>query len=217
MDEKINMTKVGKAKRLNEIRQLVLAFCEEHLNEEMADYALKLCETLGRKRKISINRGSKEIWAASIVYVIARLNFLFDSESEFFLTADTICNFFGTKKSTIGSKASHIENICNLGLGAEGFCSPEISDSLTMVEMPNGLVIPKSMLTELDFVVEAANDEEERELEEFMAEQQRLKAQKIAEKKARQAEINRKIAEDKKKKKKENDKQLGLFDLYEND
>ena len=213
MVDRINMKKVEKAKRLNEIRQLVMAFCEDHLHEELAIYALKLCETLGRKRKISITRGSKEIWAASIVYVIARLNFLFDSESEFCLTADTICDFFGTKKSTIGSKATHIENVCNIGLGAEGFCSPKISDSLTLVELPNGLVIPKSMLTELDFVVEAADDEETKELEEFMAEQQQRKEREIAEKKARRAEINRKIAEDKKKKKKENDKQLALFDL----
>jgi hypothetical protein len=212
------MTRVEKAKRLNEIEQLVLAFCEEHLNDELAGYALKLCKTLGRKRKISIDRGSKEIWAASIVYVIARLNFLFDPENDLFLTADTICDYFGTKKSTIGSKATYIENVCNIGLGAEGFCSPEISDSLTLVELPNGLVIPKSMVPRLDFVVEAANDEEEEELEEFMAEQQRFKEREIAEKRARRPEINRKIAEeDKKRKKKENDKQLGLFDLYEND
>jgi hypothetical protein len=212
------MTRVEKAKRLNEIEQLVLAFCEEHLNDELAGYALKLCKTLGRKRKISIDRGSKEIWAASIVYVIARLNFLFDPENDLFLTADTICDYFGTKKSTIGSKATYIENVCNIGLGAEGFCSPEISDSLKLVELPNGLVIPKSMVPRLDFVVEAANDEEEEELEEFMAEQQRFKEREIAEKRARRPEINRKIAEeDKKRKKKENDKQLGLFDLYEND
>jgi hypothetical protein len=217
MDERINMAKVEKIERLNEIKQLVLSFCEEHLNEDLADYAIKLCKTLGRKQKISITRGGKEIWAASIVYVIARLNFLFDPESEFCLTADTICDYFGTKKSTIGSKATHIESICNLGLGAEGFCSPEISDALTLVELPNGLVIPKSMVPRLDFVVEAANDEEEKELEEFMAQQQRFKEREIAEKKARRAEINRKIAEDKKKKKKENDKQLALFDLHEDD
>jgi len=211
--EEITMKETEKKQRLAEIKELVLGFCDKHLNEELAGYTLKLCEMLGRKRKISINRGSKEIWAASIVYVIARLNFLFDLESEFCLTADTICDFFGTKKSTIGSKATHIENICNLGLGAEGFCSPEISDSLTLVELPNGLVIPKSMLPEFEIVYEAANDEETKELEEFMAEQQRSKEREIVEKKARRAEINRKIAEDKKKKKKENDKQLGLFDL----
>ena len=215
MDGRIDMTKAEKTKRLDEIRQLVLAFCEAHLSEELAVYALKLCETLDRKRKISITRGKKEIWAASIVYVIARLNFLFDPKSEFSLTADTICDFFGAKKSTIGAKATYIENICKLGLGAVDFCSPKISDSLTLVELPNGLVVPKSMVPRLGFVIEAANDEEEKELEEFMAEKQRIKEREAAEKKARRAEINRKIAKEKKKKRKENEKQLVLFELSE--
>lgn len=207
------MTVTEKMQRLDEIKGLVRAFCDEQLNDEIAGYALKLCETLGRKRKISLTRGKKEIWAAAIVYVIARLNFLFDPENELFLTADTICDFFGTKKSTVGSKATQIEKICNLGMGSEGFCSPEISDALTLVELPNGLVIPKNMLPDLGIVYEMADEKETKELEEFMAEKQRLKEREAAEKKARRAEINRKIDEDKKKKKKENDKQLGLFDL----
>ena len=206
------MTNVEKTERLNEIKELVLTFCEEHLDDELYGYAIELCEMLGRKRKISITRGKKEIWAASIIYVIARLNFLFDPESEFFLSADTVCDFFGAKKSTVGNKATQIENVCNLGMGAEGLCSPEISDALTLVELPNGLVIPKSMLPEFDVVYEVADEEETKELEKFMAEQQRLKERKAAEKKARRAEINRKIAGDKKKKKKEQDKQLKLFD-----
>lgn len=206
------MTKLEKTERLNEIQDLVLAFCEEHLDDELYGYAIELCEMLGRKRKISISRGKKEIWAASIIYVIARLNFLFDPESEFFLSADTVCDFFGTKKSTVGNKATQIEKACNLEMGAEGLCSPEISDALTLVELPDGLVIPNSMLPEFDVVYEVADEEETKELEKFMAEQQRLKERKAAEKKARRAEINRKIAEDKKKKKKEQDKQLKLFD-----
>jgi hypothetical protein len=145
--------------------------------------------------------------------VIARLNFLFDPESELFISADTVCDFFSTKKSTIGNKATQIEKACNLGLGAEGLCSPDITDALTLVELPSGLVVPKNMLTGFDIVYELADEEETKELEEFMAEQQRLKERKAAEKKARRAEINRKIAEDKKKKKKERDKQLKLFDL----
>ena len=203
----------NKKQRLEEIKELVMAFCEEHLDEELYGYALELCHMLGRKRKISITRGKKEIWAASIIYVIARLNFLFDPENEFFLTADTICDFFGTKKSTVGNKATQIEKNCNIGMGAEGLCSPEISDALTLVELPDGLVIPKSMLRKLDIVYEVADEEETKELEKFMAEQQRLKERKAAEKKARRTEIDRKIAEDKKKKKKENHKQLKLFDL----
>ncbi len=175
-------TRVEKDDRLNEIKGLVQAFCAEYLNDELEGYILKLCDTLGRKRKVLITRGKKEIWAASIVYVIARMNFLFDPENNFFLSADTICDFFGTKKSTVGSKATQIEKACNLGLGAEGFCSPEISDALTLVELPNGLVIPKSMLPELGFVVEAADYEEDKELEEFMAEKQRLIEEEAAEK-----------------------------------
>ena len=196
------MEKVKKDERLKEIKELVVSFCEKYLNEELKSYVLSLCDTLYRKRKISITSGKKEIWAASIIYVIARLNFLFDSESELFLSADTICDFFETKKSTIGNKATQIEKACDLGIGAQGYCSPEISDALTLVQLPNGLVIPKSMLPKPEIVVEFADEKEEREFQEHMAEQQRLKEREEAEKKARRAGINRKIAEDKKKRKK---------------
>ena len=208
------MEKAKKDERLKEIKELVGSFCVEHLNEELQSYALKLCDTLSRKRKLSITSGKKEIWAASIIYVIARLNFLFDSKNELFLSADTICDFFGTRKSTVGNKATQIEKACNLGIGAEGFCSPEISDAMTLVELPNGLVIPKSMLPDFEIVYELADEEESREMEKFIAEQQRLKKREAAEKKARRTEINRKIAEDKKKKENEQDKQISLFDGF---
>jgi len=203
------MEKTTKDERLKEIEALVVSFCIEHLNEDLQGYALRLCDTLGRKRKISIVRGKKEIWAASIIYVIARLNFLFDVENDMFLSTDTICDFFGAKKSTIGNKATQIEKACNLGIGAQGFCSPEISDALTFVELPNGLIIPKSMLPKPKIVVEFADEKEEREFQEYMAEQKRLKGRKTVEEKARRAEINRKIARDKRK---DQDGQLSLFD-----
>jgi len=206
------MEKAEKEERLKEIKELVVSFCVEHLNEELQSYALKLCDTLGRKRKISITSGKKEIWAASIIYVIARLNFLFDSENELFLSSDTICDFFGTKKSTVGNKATQIEKACNLGIGAIGFCRTEISDAMTLVRLPNGLVIPKSMLPKPKIIVQFADEKEEEELQKFMAERQRIKEHEAAEKAARRAEINRKIAGDKKKKKEEQDNQLSLFD-----
>ncbi len=208
------MEKAKKDERLKEIKELAGSFCVEHLNEELQSYVLKLCDTLGRKRKISITNGKKEIWAASIINVIARLNFLFDTKNELFLSADTICNFFGTRKSTVGSKATQIEKACKLGFGAEGFCSPEISDAMTLVELPSGFVIPKSMLPDYEIVYELADDEESMEMDKFIAEQQCLRERKAAEKKARRTEINRKIAEDKKKKKKKQDGQLSLFDSF---
>jgi len=56
------MEKAKKDERLKEIKELAGSFCVEHLNEELQSYALKLCDTLGRKRKISITNGKKEIW-----------------------------------------------------------------------------------------------------------------------------------------------------------
>ena len=207
------MTKIEKRERIQEIKELVRAFCNRHLNAELAGYALKLCDKLGRKRTLSIVRGRKEIWAASTLYVIARLNFLFDPESEFFLTADTICEFFGAKKSTVANKASQIERACNLGLGAEGFCSQEISDALTLVELPNGLVIPKSMLPKPEILVELVEAEEAEELEKVIVEQD-LKEREAAEKKVKRTQTNQKVAENKKKKQEEPGKQLRLFDRF---
>ena len=207
-----DVKKVEKAERLKEIKQLVQAFCDRHLNEELAGYALKLCQSLGRKRTLVITRGKKEIWAAAIVYVIARLNFLFDRENEYFLTADTICEYFGTKKTTVGNKATQIEKACGIGMGAGGFCSQHISDMFTLVELPNGLVVPKSMLPDFEIVYEMADDEETEEIQEFLEEQRRLEERKAWEKKARKTEIKRETAKDKKKKMQS--RQLGLFDDF---
>jgi len=146
--------------------------------------------------------------------MVARLNFLFDPENEFFLTTETLCDFFGAKKSMVGNKATQIEKACKLGLGAEGFCSPHISDSLTFVQTPDGFILPKSMLAKPEIVVEFVDGEEAEKLERFMVERLRRKEREAAEKKARRTEINRKIAENKKKKKKEHDKQLSLFDEF---
>ena len=72
----MNDLKQEKNIRLKEIKELINAFCKKHLNEELKGYALKLCDTLGRKRKVDITRGKKENWGAAVLYVIARLNLL---------------------------------------------------------------------------------------------------------------------------------------------
>jgi len=87
-----------------------------------------------------------------VVYVIARLNFLFDRDSPNYLTSDQICDFFGTKKSTVSFRASDIEKACKIRMGYEDLCDQSISDSLTYVELPNGMVVPMSFLRERGLV-----------------------------------------------------------------
>jgi len=205
---KFSKEKDDKAERVDQIKEMIHSFCEEHLTQELEGYAVKLCERLGKKRIINIARGKKEIWAASVIYVIARLNFLFDKQNENYITVDTICNYFGTKKSTIGTKATQIEKACNLNIGAEGYCSKEISDSFTFYQTPEGFIIPKSMIDDRGFIIKLADGEEARELQEFADEKRRAEEEKIKKRKERRAEINREIAEKKRENKKD---QLGLF------
>ncbi len=196
---------------MNEIKELVRSFCEKHLNDELMGYALKLCDTLGRKKKIDISRGRKEIWAASIIYAISRLNFLFDKESTNYITTDTICDYFNTKKSTVGNKATKIEEACNLTIGAEGYCCQHITDSLTLYQTPEGFVIPKSMIGDRELVVEFMDEEESKEFEKLIENERKAREQEIKKEQEQRAEERRKIAEEKQKNRDYEKRQLKLF------
>ena len=134
------------ARQVAEIQEIIRAFGQKKLNDMYTDLALKLCEKIGRMRKLSIQRGRQEIWAAAIVYVIARINFLFDPTNKVYLMADEICDFFGTKKSTVGNKAGQIQKTCDVWIGNPEFSNPEIAEMFTAYETPEGFIIPASLL-----------------------------------------------------------------------
>src|SRR3970040_237777 len=96
-----------KQARIDEVKALLADFSKQHLARapDLAGYLEKLWEQIGRKRNYVITGGTKEVWAAAVVYVIARLNFLFDKASPNYLTAETICGYFGTKKGTVSARA----------------------------------------------------------------------------------------------------------------
>jgi hypothetical protein len=135
-----------KSNRVETIKTMLEDFGREELNPLYIGFAIELLNKISRMRKLNIQRGHIEIWAAAIVYVIARLNFLFDPESDVSLSPDTICDYFGTVKSTVGNKASFIQKTCDLYYGAKGFCRQDIIDMVTFVETPEGFILPKNML-----------------------------------------------------------------------
>ena len=138
-----------KQQRIEEVKSLLEDFSKENLSPEISEYVFKLWAQVGRKRNYIITGGKKEIWASAVVYVIARLNFLFDKSSSNYLPPDVICGFFGTKKSTVSARAAELEKVCRISMGHEGLCSPEISDSLTLIQLPNGMVLTKAMAIEM--------------------------------------------------------------------
>ena len=145
-----------KARRVAAIQEMIRAFGRKKLNDMYTDLALKLCEKIGRMRKLSIQRGRQEIWAAAIVYAIARINFLFDPTNEVYLTADEICDFFGTKKSTVGDKAGQIQKTCDVWIGDPEFSNPEIAEMFTLYETPEGFIIPASLLRDQEMTFDSA-------------------------------------------------------------
>ena len=145
------MTDLKKQVRIDEVKTLLEGFSEQHLasSPELAGYIDKLWDQVGRKRNYVITGGAREVWATAVVHVVARLNFLFDTANPNYLSADTICGHFGTKKSTVSARATEIEKTCRIRMGHEGLCSPELSDSLTMVKLSNGMLITKQMAKEV--------------------------------------------------------------------
>ena len=105
-----------KQARIDEVKALLAHFSKEHLASapDVVGYIEKLWDQIGRKRSYVITGGTKEVWASAVVYVNARLNFLFDKASPNYLTADTICGHFGTKKGTVSARAGEIEKACRL-------------------------------------------------------------------------------------------------------
>lgn len=140
--------------RVAEVADLLEEFCAANLSDEIAVFVQELWQRIGRKRTYHITGGKPEIWAAAVVYVIARLNFLFDKTNEEYLSPDDICGFFSTKKRTIAARASEIEKACRIGIGEPGLCHRRISDSLTIVEFSNGLVLPLDVAREMGLVRE---------------------------------------------------------------
>ncbi len=205
-----------KKARSREIKKLIQNFCGVHLNKEIEGFSMKLCDDLSGVEGVNLSRGKIEIWAASIIYVIARLNFLFDKKDEAFITADVLCDFFNAKKSTVGNKATVIERKCNLSHGEERYSSQHIIDILTFYETPEGFAIPKNIADKREINYEFADEEDSRAIEKFFEDKKKIEEQKVLEKKKQRTELNRKIAADKKSKKMENDPQLDLFSDFQN-
>ncbi len=81
---------------------------------------------------------------------VFRLNFLFDPASEVRITADDLCAFFGTKKTTVSSKAGLIQKKAKIFTGDPDFSVPEIREMFNLYETEEGLIVPGYFLDKLE-------------------------------------------------------------------
>ncbi|HOV84657.1 MAG TPA: DUF6398 domain-containing protein [Paludibacteraceae bacterium] len=126
------------------------AFCSEKLNDEYAQFCEKLIKKMGRKRDVPFQRGKLEIWAAAVIHAIGSINFLFDKSFEPYLTTDEINEYFGTKNSTVSSKAREIREMFRLQYYDSEFSTQRMTDSnpFNNMVMVDGFIVPLDMLPE---------------------------------------------------------------------
>ncbi len=123
-------------------------FSDQFLDNEYKQLCEKLILKMGRKRQVPFLSGRVNVWAASIIYALGQINFLFDRSFQPYVSADDIANHFGVSKSTIGQKAKQIRDMFKMSYWDEEFGTRQMKNSnpLKGMVMVNGLILPASAL-----------------------------------------------------------------------
>ena len=142
------MDKQNLQRRQQQILDLVRQFCSEKLNNEYFELAERLIAKLGRKRNAPYSTGQIEVWAAAIIHALGTINFLFDKESEPYVTVNEINDFFKTNKSTTGNKSKQIRDLLKLNTWDNEFSTQKIMNNnpFNKLVMVDGLIVPLDTL-----------------------------------------------------------------------
>ncbi|EDM28141.1 hypothetical protein LNTAR_12331 [Lentisphaera araneosa HTCC2155] len=129
--------------RAEVIKELIGSFALEYFNEEILSLCWQLTNMLHEEDLMDLNRGKKEVWAGSIIYVIARVNYLFDKSKDHFIESKDLANYFNVSSATLGNKASKIMEENDISWHGGEFAGFEIQQSFPMVlETEEGFLIP---------------------------------------------------------------------------
>ena len=144
------MTKEEIKNKEKKLLELIGSFCDQNLDDDYYQLCQKLVLKLGRKRDVPFKRGKIEIWAAAIIHAIGSINFLFDKSFEPYVTAEQICEYFGTKKSTVSNKARQIKDMFKMGYYDSDFSTQNMTENnpFNDMVMVNGLIVPLSSIPE---------------------------------------------------------------------
>ena len=136
--------------RQQKILELVKDFCAKKLNDEYCELSERLVQKLGRKRSQPLATGQLQTWAAATIHALGTINFLFDKSFEPFVSIDEINNYFGTNKTTTGTKSKQIRELLKLDRWDDEFSTKRMSDSnpFANLVMVDGLIVQVDSLPE---------------------------------------------------------------------
>lgn len=132
------------------ILDLVRDFCVKKLDDEYFELSEKLVQKLGRKRNPPFVSGQTKIWAVAIIHALGTNNFLFDNSFEPYVSVDELNKFFGTNKSTTGTKSKQIRDLLKLEMWDPEFSTRRILDTspATIYVMVDGYMVRVDSLPE---------------------------------------------------------------------
>jgi hypothetical protein len=135
--------------KMHELIKMTTGFCETYLDTDYKQLCEELIQKMSRKRNIPFLSGRVDIWAAAIVYAIGSINFLFDNTFKPYATAEDICRYFGTTKSTTSQKAKVIRDKFGLNYWDKEFSTTHMKETnpFSNMVMVNGLIVDKSFLS----------------------------------------------------------------------
>ena len=107
--------------------------CPVLLDEEYAALARRVVAKLARKRPSPIQSGRASTWAGAVVYALGQVNFLFDSSTEPYASADDLSATFGVAKSTLGAKAKLVRDLTKMDYGTLEFLRQDMIDANPMI------------------------------------------------------------------------------------
>jgi hypothetical protein len=87
-------------KKYDAIVALTDPVCAEHLDPRFAQLARLAAAALARKRPSPLEKGRANTWACAIVYALCYVNFVFDQDQPYSLTADELCAALGVAERT---------------------------------------------------------------------------------------------------------------------
>ena len=108
---------------IKEIENILKVTCEISLDDEYRVLSFRILNEVSNNKKLcqSLSRSKPESWAAGILTVLGRINFLSNSTFEPYLTLDELAESCGVSYSTGAKKADLISAELDIDRGPTGF------------------------------------------------------------------------------------------------
>ncbi len=128
--------------------QMTGEFCARHLDAEYERLCEQLILKMKRKRQPPFLSGRLTTWAAGVIYALGQINFLFDRDTQPYISPGQIAEHFGVSKSTVGQKAKQIRDMFDLSCWHPEFSTEDMLATSPFKNMVviDGFIVPVELL-----------------------------------------------------------------------